>query len=251
MAESLPLQRINSLGYNGAVAVAANGPVEGTWSVDFTYTEGMNGLLGTFRKNWDNKISVVFGANTYTKAVMTSLSYSAEANSIVTCSAGGNFYSCLGPTDGILPAAEKGPLLPDDYKEVGHGSKTEVVGISSEYFNFNWEASRTLISIYKLNSAFPIHLDFSDETITVNAQGNNLQDCITKACDGVDVEYTSICPRQASVVFKVGGLCEEFTGEELTCDGFVQDRNVEITEGDVLRGSITMVDWYSARTIST
>jgi hypothetical protein len=249
MSESMPLQRVNSLGYNGAVAVASNGPVEGTWNCDFTYTDGMNGLLSTFRKNWDNKITVVFGNNSYTKAVMTSLSFSAEANSIVQCSAGGNFYTCLGPNDGIVGAAEKGPLVPADYKEVGHGSKTSVVGLSSEYFNFNWEASRTLTSIYKLNDANPIHLDFSDETVTATAQGNNLQACINSACDAVDADFTTICPYQADLTFGIGGLCGEFTDQTLTCDGFVQDRNVEITEGDVLRGNITLVDWYSARTI--
>tara|TARA_R100000808_G_scaffold21917_1_gene47474 strand:+ start:7697 stop:8536 length:840 start_codon:yes stop_codon:yes gene_type:complete len=254
MSESIPLQRVNSLGYNGAIAVAANGPIEGTWNVDFTYTQGMNLLLNTFRKNWDSKITIVFGGNSYTKAVMTTLNFSAEANSIVQCSAGGNFYSCLGPNDGIAAAAEKGPLTPDNYKELGHGSKTAVssaAGLSSEYFNFNWEASRSLISIYKLNSAFPIHLDFSDETVTATAQGNNLQSCISSACDGVDVDYTSICPKQADLTFNVGGLCGEFENEALTCDGFVQDRNVEVSEGDVLRGNITLVDWYSARTIAT
>ena len=251
MSESIPLQRVNSLGYNGAIAVASNGPVEGSWNVDFTYTQGMNGLLNTFKKNWDEKITVKFGGNSYTKAVMTSLSFNAEANAIVQGSCGGNFYSSLGPNDGIASAAEKGPLLPGDYKEIGHGSKTSIsseAGLSSEYFNFSWEASRTLNSIFKLNDAFPFHLDFSDETVTASAQGNNLQSCITSACDGVDVDFTSICPMQADLTFTVGGLCGGFAGEDLTCDGFVQDRNVEVSEGDVLRGNITLVDWYSART---
>ena len=254
MSESLPLQRINSLGYNGAVAVASSGPVDGTWSVDFTYTDGMNGLLdSTFRKNWDEKITIKFAANEYQKAVMTSLRFSAEANGVVTCSAGGNFYVSLGKNDGITPDASKGPILPEDYKQVGHGSKTEVAGLSSEYFNFNWEAQRTLTSIYKLNDANPIHLDFSDETITATAQGNNLQSCITSACDDVDADFTNICPKQAEMTFKIGSLCPDhdsaFSDQELKCDGFVQDRNVEVQEGDVLRGNITIVDWYSARTI--
>ena len=254
MSETLPLQRINSLGYNGAVAVAASGPVDGTWSCDFTYTDGMADLLdNTFRKNWDDKITVQFAANSYTKAVMTSLRFSAEANQVVSCSAGGNFYTSLGGTDAITADTSKGPLDPADYKQVGHGSKTSVVGISSQYFNFNWEATRTLTSIYQLNDANPIHLDFSDETITASAQGNNLQACITSSCDGVDEDFTTICPKQAEMTFKVGSLCPDhkdaFTDQELKCDGFVQDRNVEVSEGDVLRGNITVVDWYSARTI--
>ena len=253
MSESLPIQRINSLGYNGAVAVASSGPVDGTWSVDFTYTDGMNALLdNTFRKNWDNKITVKFAGNEYTKAVMTSLRFGAEANAVVTCSAGGNYYTSLGPTDGIAAGIPKGPIDPDDYKQVGHGSKTSVVGASTQYFNFNWEATRTLTSIYQLNDANPIHLDFSDETITASAQGNNLQNCMTSACDGVDADFTNICPRQAEMTFKVGSLCPDhgdaFSDQELKCDGFVQDRNVEVSEGDVLRGNITVVDWYSART---
>jgi hypothetical protein len=252
MAESLPLQRINSLGYNGAIAVAASGPVEGTWSVDFTYTNGMVSLLDdAFRKNWDNKISITFGGNTYNKAVMTSLRFSAEANSVVTCSAGGNFYTCLGQNDGIAAGIEKGPLEPANYEAVGHGSKTAVAGLSSEYFNFNWEASRTLTSIYKLNDANPIHLDFSDETIVASAQGNNLQSCITSACDAVDADFSNVCPKQAEMTFTIGDLCGDgawTADQKLTADGFVQDRNVEVTEGDVLRGNITVVDWYGART---
>ena len=254
MAESVPLQRINSLGYDGAIAVATSGPIEGTWNVDFTYTDGMNGLLSSFRKNWDNKITVKFGgANEYTKCVMTSLSYSAEANGIVTCSAGGNSYTCLGKTDDIDGSTPEGPLEPDDYKAIGHGSKTSVAGLNSEYFNFNWEASRSLTSIYKLNDANPIHLDFSDETVTASAQGNNLQGAINAAEDTKNLDYSSICPFSTSLTFGIGSLCATngFSDQQLTCNGFVQDRNIEVTEGDVLRGNITIVDWYSARTDDT
>ena len=251
-AESLPLQRINALGYKGAVAIGVTGPVEGTWNVNATYTAGMTTLLASFKKDWADRFNIVFGGSDFGKtAVMTSLNVNAEANGVATVSCGGNLYGCLGGTDAITAGAES-ELTPADYKAIGHGSETEVVGFNDEYFNFSWAASRTMTSIYKLNSPDPIHLDFSDENITASAQGNNLQRCITNSCDAQGSPISSICPKDGKLTFKVSSLCagptDPITAEEWVCDGYVQDRNVEVTVNDVLRGNITLVDYYNART---
>lgn len=249
-AESLPLQRINALGYKGAVAISTTGPVEGTWNINATYTAGMDGLLSTFKKDWDNRFNIIFGGSNFgTTAVMTSLSVNAEANGVVSMSCGGNLYGCLGQNDGILAGTES-ELAPADYKTVGHGSETSIVGFNEDYFNFSWAASRTLTSIYKLNSPDPLHLDFSDENITASAQGNNLQRCITNSCDAQGAAISAICPKDGKLTFKVSSLCAAggFADEEWVCDGYVQDRNVEVSANDVLRGNITLVDYYNART---
>ena len=253
-SESLPLQRINALGYKGAVAVASSGPVEGTWNINATYTMGMDGLLATFKKDWDNRFSLIFGGSTFGEAVMTSLNVSAEANGIATVSMGGNLYTSLGKENGILAGVES-ELDPDAYKAVGHGSKSEAeLGTNTEFFNFSWAASRTLTSIYKLNSPHPIHLDFSDENITASAQGNNLQSAMTTDEKLQNTQYTDVCPNDGTLTLKVTSLCggatrsDTFTDETWTCKGFVQDRNVEVTVNDVLRGNITLVDYYNART---
>jgi|TARA_R110000851_G_scaffold196238_3_gene347125 hypothetical protein len=250
-SESLPLTRINALGYKGAVAVAATGPVDGTWNVSMTYTAGMTKLLDTFKKDWGDRFHLVFGGSDFGKtAIMTSLNVQAEANGVATVSCGGNVYGSLGAA--ILEGAET-ELTPASYVAVGHGSKTEVVGFNSEYFNFSWAASRTLTSIYKLNSADPVHLDFSDENITASAQGSNLQRAITSSESAQGAAIENICPMDASLTFKVSSMCAAgragiISAEEWVADGYVQDRNVEVTVNDVLRGNITIVDYYSART---
>ena len=118
-SESLPLTRINALGYKGAVAVAATGPVDGTWNVSMTYTAGMTKLLDTFKKDWGDRFHLVFGGSDFGKtAIMTSLNVQAEANGVATVSCGGNVYGSLGAA--ILEGAET-ELTPASYVAVGHG----------------------------------------------------------------------------------------------------------------------------------
>ena len=165
--ENMPLQAVRALGYNGAVAVAANGPVEGTWSVTYTLIKsaitgsaasddcvsskmsaptGCDDFMSSTPLTWGSGsyITMKVGATElFSQGMANSMSISIEPNSIVNATLGGNFYDgTLKPGGGEMVAgvAENG----NGTLSVGHGATSTgaKVGFACDPFSASYEASR-------------------------------------------------------------------------------------------------------------
>jgi hypothetical protein len=252
--ENLPLQAVRALGYNGAVAVAANGPVEGTWSTTYalikkavtskgcissalmTPDADCDDFMSSSPLTWGSGeyISLKIGdANIFAKGLANSLSISIEPNAIVNATLGGNFY------DGGITAKAGGIgagtiTAGNGTLSVGHGSKSTgaKLGFGCDPFSASYEASRGFNPIYSLGSLDAKFVMVTDPQQSMTLQGENLPtDLSSGSC---------VAPTNASMTVK--DTCDNTVATLAVC-GFVQSRDIEIAENDVLRGNITVVDY--------
>jgi len=260
--ENLPLQAVRALGYNGAVAVAANGPVEGTWSTTYalikkavdsigcistakmTPDADCNDFMGSGPLTWGpgDYISLKIGnTNIFAKGLANSLSISVEPNAIVNATLGGNFYDggILAAAGGITAGADttgNGTLA------VGHGSQSTgaKLGFGCEPFSASYEASRGFNPIYSLGSLDAKFVMVTDPQQSMTLQGENLP---TELSSG-----TCVAPINASMTVK--DTCGNDVAPLTVC-GFVQSRDIEVAENDVLRGNVTVVDYVGLQQVIT
>ena len=252
--ENLPLQAVRALGYNGAVAVAANGPIEGTWSTSYTLIKGtlkskgcISSAIMTAPANCDDfmsKAPLTWGSGSYIKlkignsqifnnGLANSFSVSVEPNAIVTATLGGNFYdgtmqTAAGNITAGAVATGNGTL------DVGHGSKSTgaKLGFGCDPFSASYEASRGFNPIYSLGSLDAKFVMITDPQQSITLQGENLPTAVSTGC---------IAPVNATVT--VNDQCNATAVTTLDVCGFVQSRDIEVAENDVLRGNITVVDY--------
>lgn len=254
--ENMPLQAVRALGYNGAVAVAANGPVEGTWSVTYTLIKsavdstgcsgskmtppaGCDDFMSSLPLTWGSGsyISMEVGnTSLFDQGMANSMSVSIEPNSIVNATLGGNFYDGgLKPSGGGMQAGESetgnGTLA------VGHGAKSTgaKVGFSCDPFTANYEASRGFNPIYSLGSLAAKFVMITDPQQSVTLQGENIP-------TGGGDDPLCLTPTNASISVK--DTCDNPITTLSVC-GFIQSRDIEVAENDVLRGNVTIVDYSS------
>tara|TARA_B100000214_G_C23925528_1_gene608165 strand:- start:87 stop:1010 length:924 start_codon:yes stop_codon:yes gene_type:complete len=257
VGENTPLQAVRALGYNGAVAVAANGPIEGTFSITYNLvntreTKGSAVCTGSKMEadgncDWVTSSTVMtYGSGKYislkvgtgddlfSQGLANSLSVTAEPNSIITATLGGNYY------DGGIQAASVtagAGTAANGSLAVAHGAATSPsttgLGFSCDPFSANYEASRGFNPIYSLGSLDARFVMVTDPQQSITYQGEQIP-----AGGGSDVNCLD--PTNASLT--VNDQC----GQEITtlnvC-GFIQSRDIEIAENDVLRGNITIVDY--------
>ena len=252
--ENLPLQAVRALGYNGAVAVAANGPVEGTWSTTYALIKNAvtskgclsgaimspdsdcNDFMSSAPLTWGSGeyISLKLGSSSiFTKGLANSLSISIEPNAIVNATLGGNFYdgsikTAAGSIAAGTPERGNGTL------SVGHGSKSsgQSLGFGCDPFSASYEASRGFNPIYALGSLDAKFVMVTDPQQSMTLQGENLP---TQLSSG-----SCVAPTNASMTVK--DTCNNTVATLAVC-GFVQSRDIEVAENDVLRGNITVVDY--------
>ncbi len=254
--ENLPLQAVRALGYNGAVAVAANGPVEGTWSTTYTLIKNAvtslgcgsamtpdancDDFMGSGPLTWGSGDYItlkVGGSDLFKQGMANSLSVTAEPNAIITATLGGNFYD-----GGLLPAAGK---IAAGAAEGGYGtlaaahgstSTSSKVGFSCDPFTASYEASRGFNPIYSLGQLAARFVMVTDPQQSVTLQGENLP---TGTVTG-GAAPTCVAPINASVIIK--DTCNQDVTTLEVC-GYVQSRDIEVAENDVLRGNVTVVDY--------
>lgn len=254
--ENLPLQAVRALGYNGAVAVAANGPVEGTWSTTYTLIKNAvtsvgcgssmtpdgdcDDFMSSAPLTWGSGdyISLKVGnSDLFAQGMANSLSITAEPNAIITATLGGNFYDGgLTPAAGTIKAgsatAGHGTLA------AAHGSTStgQKVGFSCDPFSASYEASRGFNPIYSLGSLAAKFVMVTDPQQSVTFQGENIPTGTVTS----GATPTCVAPTNASMTIK--DTCGNGVTTLSVC-GYIQSRDIEIAENDVLRGNVTIVDY--------
>ena len=261
VGENLPLQAVRALGYNGAVAVAANGPAEGSFSVTYhmitkkssgsmcsgsgvtaptgcgEFYDGTAAAFG-FGKQIELKIAT---KSLFSQGMINSFNITAEPNAIITATASGNFYDGRIQLDGgaIDPVAATDVTSPD--LAVAHGSTSGFgedgvsgLGFSCDPFTATYEASRGFTPIYTLGSINALFVMITDPQQSITLQGNNLP-------NGLKSDEPN-CLDTIDASFQVSDICGEEIAAFDVC-GFPTSRDIEVAENDILRGNITVVDY--------
>ena len=267
VGESLPLTPIRSLGYNGAVAIAPSGPVEGSWSVSYTLFsetarpictntdaaqnvgDWQNPALATFilNKGYDpaDAITMSIGDSAvelFKKGLATSFSISAEPNSTISATANGNFYDCsiIVAADGILsdtPIDGKSSFDPAFGSSVTMADKS--AGFSCKPFSASYEYTRGASPVYTLGAVEAAFVSITDPQESMTFQGSNLP--FSVAADP-ESETCGYCTDGRTLQFVVKSLCGNAVADYTVC-GMVTSRDIEVAVDDILRGNITVVNY--------
>jgi hypothetical protein len=278
VGESLPLTPIRSLGFNGAIAIAPSGPVEGTWSVSYglfaTAARPLMCATGPTMSSpaaWqdptdsefivaatydpDAAITMSIGdatTNLFEKGFATSFSLSAEPNAVVTATANGNFYDCsmLLGADGITAGAVgdgEGTFNP------AFGGNVSIVegsaGFSCKPFSASYEYTRGASPIYTLGEVAAKFVAVSDPQQSLTLQGSNLPYSVVS--DPAGDSGCDYCTQTRELSFVVDALCGDAAVGDYTVCGLVTSRDIEVAVDDILRGNITVVDYTVKQKISS
>ena len=269
VGESMPLTPIRSLGFNGAIAVAPTGPVEGSWSVSYNLFSSSprelceSSATAEANEDWQNPAATDFivtkgydpnnaiqfaigtnGNTLFEKGLATSFSVSAEPNAIVSATAQGNFYDCA-----ILADADSIEALKTDDGaatfDPAFGASTTIAegsaGFSCNPFSASFEYTRGASPIYTLGATEAAFVSITDPQKSLTLQGSNLPYGVIQEgadCDAAD----AYCTEGRDLAFTVKSLCDHDIGDFSVC-GLVTSRDVEVAVDDILRGNITVVDY--------
>ena len=257
--ENRPLAPVRALGFNGAVATVPSGPIEGTFSVTYTLSatstlpDGCPGSSGPWgvlngrellQKPWSktNGLGCKIAANQlFDLGFATTYSISAEPNTVVSATLAGNFYDPAGmhPGGGTMAAGNVGDGNADAL--VAHGSTVVVDAslfkFSENAFSASYEASRGVNPIYALGEVSAIICMPTDPQESITLQGDNIP------LDVADSVASVTCLEAVQVDFEINDLCGNDMGQDIAVCGFVQSRDIEVAENDILRGNITVVDY--------
>jgi hypothetical protein len=271
VGENLPLQAVRALGYNGAVAVTANGPVDGTWSVTYHLVKNAGANCGDATSydasgctafyspdesgsNWvlskgfadADKLSMKIGeVEMFTKGIANSFNVTAEPNAIITATLGGNFYDCrMKPDAGAFGGDATSAKAGEGDLNVAHGSESgadaSALGFGCDPFNATYEASRGFNPIYTLGNLSAVMVMVTDPQQSISMQGEDLPKGVIGNCDSAS--DTPLCLTPNSIDFNIGDVCGNSIATYGIC-GHIQSRDVEVAENDVLRGNISIVDY--------
>ena len=273
VGENLPLQAVRSLGYNGAIAAAANGPPDGSWSVTFTMHEAdrtsCDEVSATDDKctpiycsddaNFPLKlcyngpsvtsfIMLLAGDTMFIQGMATSFSVTAEPNSIINATLAGNYYDCgINTAPGQIGVAGGSPRDGTADWAVAHGEATDVsvlqgdIGFSCEPFSCTYEASRGLNPIYQLNNLTPSFVMTTDPQQSMTLQGENLPAATTNQTFGI-CDEAPLCTDMLQLQMDINDFCDGAICTHTVC-GVVTSRDIELAVDDVLRGNITITDY--------
>jgi len=247
--DQLPIAQIRRLGREGAYAGRAESPVQGQLSIDFVYGEMsvfVDGVkIYSPSKSWfDNLtgkveyIDAFIGPYQFSSGLLTDFSFSSEPNSIVNTSIGFVFYNSeLSKLDS--------PVIEQQYfSGVGHGVYSSgdfsdpTIGSNQNSFSFSYNLSQGFEPVRYAGQVSPAIIKRTDGEITFNIQGDDLANGLTTSPD-------SLCKDRINEAnFFITGLCNNNFGDKYTVKGYIQDREISIVEGDIVRGSLKIIDYF-------
>ena len=277
--ENLPLAPVRALGFNGAVAVTANGPVDGSFSVTYHIVKnkmpnancrsgddvptGCDNFFGpadasdssfVMARSFANPLSMsIAGTELFSKGIANSFTVTAEPNAIITATLGGNYFDCrMKPNGGALAAAA--PKVGVGDFAVAHGatsgSTSTGLGFGCDPFTATYESSRGFNPIYSLGKLDAVFVMITDPQISISMQGENLPVSVLKEGSGDECAADSLCLDKTDISFLLKDVCNTKLADFSVC-GFVASRDIEVAENDVLRGNITVTDYSFPQEVDT
>jgi len=279
--ENLPLTPVRALGFNGAVAVTSNGPVDGSFSVTYHIVKNKmpnagcrsgdsvptgstcDNLFGpasttdaafVMARSFANPLSMkVAGTELFSKGMANSFSVTAEPNAVITATLAGNFFDCrMAPNGGDLTAAAVKTGVGDF--AVAHGATSGAtstgLGFSCDPFTATYEFSRGFNPIYSLGKLDAVFIMVTDPQVSLSMQGENLPASVLKESESGSCAADSLCLDKADISFQIKDVCNNALADYSVC-GFIASRDIEVAENDVLRGNITVTDYSFPQEVDT
>ena len=247
--DNLPMTEIRRLGREGGYAGRPESPVEGQLSIDFVYGNMSVDVDGSTTnsplKAWfDNLIGVVeyvnasVGPYVFKSGLLTDFSFSSQPNSVVNASVSFVFYnselskvtspSIANPS---LTAMGHGIHSSGDYSDVS-------IGLNNHPFSFSYSLSQAFEPTRYAGEVAPAIVQRRDGQIVIQVEGDDLG-------NGLTTSANSLCKESIDgAMFAISGLCGNNFKEEYPVEGYIQDRDISVSEGDVVRGSLSIIDYF-------
>lgn len=247
--DSISLAEIRQLGREGASSARAAAPVEGSVSVDFVYGDLTVSVDGeTYeapRKAWfDNLTGTIeyvdleVGPYAFKSGLLTNFSFSSEPNSMVNASAEFIFYNAE------LSKSTSAVVDNPSFVEEGHGVYSSgafsdaSIGMNNHPFSFAYNLSQNFEVSRYIGEVAPALVRRTDGQVSVDIEGDDLGAALTATAN-------SLCKDKISeATFNISGLCVPSFGDQYKINGYVESRDLSVSEGDIVRGSISIVDYF-------
>ena len=247
--DSVSLAEIRQLGQEGASSARAAAPVEGSVSIDFVYGDLSIKVDGESyaapRKAWfDNLTGTVeyvdleVGPYAFKSGLLTNFSFSSEPNSVVNASAEFVFYNAE------LSKSTSAVVYDPAFVGEGHGVYSSgafsdsSIGMNNHPFSFSYNLSQNFEATRYIGEVAPALVRRTDGQISVDIEGDDL-------AAGLTASAGSLCKnRITDAKFAISGLCAPAFGDEYEVKGYAESRSLSVSEGDIVRGSISIVDYF-------
>ena len=231
------VQALRSLG-KSEVSTAVTEAPQGTISADFYITA--SNVVSTFASAANRTGSTLFdcavGGITVSDCLYTAFSVQADANALINGSISLDYYGSLA---GIVSGSASAGTV-----EAAHGAKStgsNNVGFNAAPYSFNYELSKEYAVNRTLGSAAVTQSDilFTAATTTVSLEGDDLPRGIAPD----PTSSTGLCPNELNASLALEGTCGTPYGI-LGITGLATTRSISVSENDVVRGSITLNQYY-------
>jgi hypothetical protein len=232
-----PLEPTYAVGTTGPVATLPNGPIKGTFSMDYNIDgddilpifDGIVGAPGTEV----TPITVDLGGQEFTVAYLTSHGAQGQANQLATAKASFDLYF-ESETQAIAfgSAGSQGPTAGS--VGLGHGAATTLTspGITNGT-SFNYDGTIEYNIIFKLGSIQPQAVYMSKGTKKITLEGYEISNSIT------------MCGSSATASAAISGLCGGGSTTTYSVNsGKVMESEGSISAGQVGRGKATIVRYF-------
>lgn len=234
-----PLEPTYAVGTTGPVATLPNGPIKGTFSLDYhidgddilNIFDGIVAAPGTVV----DPITVELGGQSFAKGYLTSHGAQGQANQLATAKASFDLYFET-ETEAIAfgNAGAQGPTAGS--VGLGHGAATTLTQTSAGVTNstsFNYDGTIEYNVIFKLGSIQPQAIYMSKATKKITLEGYDLSNSITMcgATAGASAAVGALCAGGSSTTYAVNA------GKLMSSEG-------SISAGQVARGKATVVRYF-------
>jgi len=232
-SSNLSLSPVRAIGIQGSAGMIPDGPAGGEVSLDMVGGAGGYEIPEDLTDATKCKTAVGFG-NATLNVYPTSFSISMAPNEVVSASFAGQSFEPLDLSKANQGSGKKGVGSATIFSG-GHGASTDSSGAetNAEYsFSASWD------SIYFIGSMCPVHIFCTDASVECTVEGPNITGNISMSCD-------SPCPGQETVSFKIGSLCGTTSASTYGCTGYITSSGLSVSEGGVLSGTQTVVQFLA------
>lgn len=232
-----PLEPTYAVGTTGPVTTLPNGPIKGTFSLDYHPTsdgllsvfDGIVGAPGTVVE----PITVELGGQSFEVAYLTSHGAQGQANQLATAKASFDLYFAdetqaiaFGSAGAAGSTAGTAPL--------GHGASTTSTGGGiTDATSFNYDGTIEYNIIFKLGSIQPQAVYMSKGTKKITLEGYEISNNI------------AMCGEAATASATVGALCNGGSSVSYAVNaGKIMSSEGSVSAGQVGRGKATVVRYF-------
>jgi len=249
LSDNLPMTEIRRLGREGGYAGRPQAPVEGSLSVNFVYgemsvkveDETLNAPLKAWFDNLTGTVEYIdadIGPYQFSSGLLTNFSFSAEPNAVVKASADFVFYNAE------LSKAIASGISNASLTAVGHGVYSSgafsdaSIGLNNHSLSFSYNLSQAFEPSRYLGEVTTSLVQRRDGQISIDIEGDDLGAALTASAG-------SLCKnRITDATFNVSGLCKPAFGDQYPVKGYVENREISVSEGDIVHGSLSIIDYF-------